>query len=131
MGAARRGRQRVARMKEPRRGWRAAAREREQEKGWPTRWQRRRRRVGREPAPRLRQARRTTTWRQPAPGSGSQSEVATGDDVLRFAHAEDVDELARVLEAAEVRAVVDDLLCECLGEAGDGQQLVDSCLVEC
>src|ERR1700682_6008897 len=50
--------------------------------------------------------------RRPGPGSGSQSEVATGDDVVSLAHAENVDQLAGVLESAEADPVVDDLLRE-------------------
>src|ERR1700694_3891613 len=50
---------------------------------------------------------------------------ATGDDVFGLAHAEDVDELARVLKAAEVSPVVDHVQGESFAEAGYRLELIE------
>ena len=48
----------------------------------------------------------------------------TRDDEVRLAHAQHVDQLADTLKAAEVGAVVDDLLGKCFGETGDAFELL-------
>src|SRR6202158_4869255 len=58
-------------------------------------------------------------------GPRSQRQVAARDHEVGFAHSEDVDQLARVLKSAEVRAVVDDVLRERAGEAGDDLELFE------
>src|SRR5690348_10334841 len=73
----------------------------------------------------LRQGLRTTPKPGRGPGTGSQGEVPARDHVLRLAHREDVDQLARVLKTAVAGAVVDALLGEGLGEAGNGFQLFE------
>src|SRR5438270_13742613 len=50
--------------------------------------------------------------------------------ICNFAHAEDVDQLARVLKAAVVGPVVDALRGESRGEAGNGFELLERGLVE-
>src|SRR4029077_21153829 len=74
--------------------------------------------------------------RLPGQGSGpdcaarSQREVAAGDHVVGLAHTEDVDELAGVLKTAEIGSVVDDVLRERAGEAGNDLELFDGREVE-
>src|SRR6266851_5040816 len=60
----------------------------------------------------------------------SQREIAARDHEVGLAQAQDVDKLARVLESAEVRAVVDYLLRERRSETGHNLQLVERCEVE-
>src|SRR6202035_5148738 len=130
MAAARRGLWRAAQTRAPPREWRGAARARVPDKGWPARRRTRQGSVGRAPAQPSRRARRTMTWRRPGQGIDSQREIAARDDVLGFAHTEDVDQLAGVLKTAEVGPVVDHVLCEGFAEARDGDELFDCCGVE-
>src|SRR5450759_5865430 len=76
-------------------------------------------------ARRSQRARRTRKPPPREPGSDSQRQISARDDVLGFAHAQDVDQLAGVLETAEVRAVVDHILCECFRESGHRYQLLE------
>src|ERR1700674_422478 len=98
MEGARRGRWRAGQTRAPPREWRGAARARVPDTGWPERCRTRQGSAGRAQAQPLRRVRRTTTLRQPEPGIDSQREIAAGDDVLGFAHTEDVDQLAGVLK---------------------------------
>src|SRR5947209_19806431 len=63
-------------------------------------------------------------------GGRSQREIASRDYKIGLAHAKDLDQLACVLEAAEIGAVVDDLLGEGACEAGYHLELIERRCVE-
>src|SRR5207247_10992587 len=96
----------------------------------PRRWPPRRPSAARAAARRPRPTPPTRRRRQRARGSGSQGHELARDDIVGLAHAQDLDQLARVLEAAEVGAVIDAFLREGGGEAGDGLELLERRLVE-
>src|SRR5258708_15873216 len=73
---------------------------------------------------------RTKAARGPGGGSGSQRQVVARDDVIRLAHPEYLDQLARALNPAEVGSVVDDLSGKRLGEPGDALELFEGGGVE-
>src|SRR5260370_4394646 len=104
---------------------------REPDRESPARWRRRRSMAAMAPSPLLPRWRSTMRAQSPALRNGpgcaarSQREVAPGDHIVGLAQAEDVDELAGVLKAAQGGAVGDDVLGEPAGEAWHDLQLFD------